>query len=135
MSVLDFKETIRNLAMRRKNRGITLIGFVMMAVVAGIFIVFGAKVGPMYIEFRSVKAAMLALQQTPGAAAYTPFQVWDQLDKKFAVAYVYSVKQQNVYLQTGTNGKTVRVYYEVRKPLVYNLEVVATFDHSVPLRN
>ena len=31
------------------------------------------------------------------------------------------------------NGYFLRIAYEVRKPLVYNLDVVAKFDHSVEL--
>ena len=32
-------------------------------------------------------------------------------------------------------GVQLRIKYEVRKPLIGNLDVVASFDRSVPLKN
>lgn len=118
--------------MAARQRGITLIGFVMVAAVLGFFFFIGAKLFPMYTEYYAVRGAMTKVQQTPGSARLSPDQVWKILDATFYTSYVDSVQRQNVQL-VRQNGYFLRIAYEVRKPLVYNLDVVAKFDHSVEL--
>lgn len=118
--------------MRLGQRGITLIGFVIVLAVAGFFFFVGAKLFPMYTEFFAVKAAMKQVQLTPGAARLAPDQVWKILEKNFYTSYVDNVKKTDVQLDR-KGGYFLRVAYEVRKPLVYNLDIVAKFDHSVEL--
>ncbi len=115
-----------------RQRGITLIGFIIVLAIAGFFFFVGAKLFPLYTEFYAVKSAMLKVQQTPGSARLSPEQVWTILEKTFYTSYVDSVKRQNIQL-VRQNGYFLRVAYEVRKPLVYNLDIVAKFDHSVEL--
>lgn len=115
-----------------RQRGITLIGFVIVLAIGGFFFFVGAKLFPLYTEYYAVKSAMLKVQQTPGSARLSPEQVWTILDKTFYTSYVDSVKRQHVQL-VRQNGYFLRVAYEVRKPLVYNLDIVAKFDHSVEL--
>lgn len=113
-------------------RGITLIGFVIVLAIAGFFLFVGAKLFPVYTEYYAVKGAMVKVQQTPGSARLSPEQVWKILDATFYTSYVDSVQRQNVQL-VRQNGYFLRIAYEVRKPLVYNLDIVAKFDHSVEL--
>lgn len=118
--------------MRATQRGITLIGFVIVLAIAGFFFFIGAKLFPLYSEFYAVKSAMNVVRMTPGAAAMPPENVWNILDKNFAVGYVSSVKRQDMSL-VRKNGSFLRITYEVRRPLAYNLDIVAKFDHSVEL--
>lgn len=113
-------------------RGITLIGFIIVLAVAGFFLFVGAKLFPMYTEFMAVKAAMVQVQNTPGATKLSPEQVWKILDATFYTSYVESVQRTDVQL-VRQNGYFLRIAYEVRKPLVYNLDIVAKFDHTVEL--
>ena len=113
-------------------RGITLIGFVIVLALAGFFFLIGAKLFPMYSEYMAVKAAMVKVQNTPGSARLSPEQVWRILEKTFDIGYVDSVKRNHMQL-VRQNGYFLRIAYEVRKPLVYNLDVVGKFDHSVEL--
>ena len=44
--------------MRRRQGGITLIGFLIVAAVVGFFIFIGIKLFPMYSEYYAVKSAL-----------------------------------------------------------------------------
>jgi hypothetical protein len=113
-------------------RGITLIGFMIVLVLAGFAFLIGAKLFPMYTEFMAVKAAMVQVQNTPGSARLSPEQVWKILDRTFYTSYVESVQRTDMQL-VRQNGYFLRIAYEVRKPLVYNLDVVGKFEHTVEL--
>lgn len=118
--------------MRAAQRGITLIGFIIVLAIAGFFMFLGAKLFPMYSEFYAVKSAMNQVRLTPGSASMSPENVWNILDKNFAVGYVSSVKRQHMSL-VRKNGSFLRITYEVRRPLAYNLDIIAKFDHTVDL--
>ena len=69
--------------MLTSQRGITLIGFLIVLALAGFFFLIGAKLLPMYTEFYAVKAAMVQVQNTPGAARLSPEKIWNILEKTF----------------------------------------------------
>lgn len=118
--------------MRKVQHGITLIGFIVVLAVVGFFAYVGMQLFPMYTEFHAVKAAMTKVQLTPGSSQMSIEQIWRILDANFYTSYVDSVKRTHVTLDK-KNGSWLRIRYEVRKPLVYNLDVVAKFEHSVEL--
>lgn len=116
-------------------RGITLIGFLIVLAIAGFFFFIAAKLVPIYTEYYAVVGAMTAVQQTPGSARMSPNEIWNILDKRFYTSYVDSVKRNNVQVVRKGGGNFLTISYEVRKPLVYNLDVVAKFEKSVNLAN
>ncbi len=117
----------------RKQLGITLMGFLIVLAVGGVFALFAAKIIPMYTEFSAVKKSMNTLAGQAGVGNLPPDQVWSKLDFIFSTAYVDSVKKNN--LQIIKKGKPrIVVTYEVRKPLFYNLDLVGRFSHEEPLR-
>jgi hypothetical protein len=118
---------------RRGQRGITFIGFVIVLAVAGFFAFLGMRLFPVYSEYYGVVQAMNALQDEPNIANKTPDQIKNLLERKFYISYVESVKKNNVRVTRQGGGYLVNVKYEVRGPLVYNLEYVATFDRTVDL--
>lgn len=116
----------------QRQRGITFLGFVIVAAVLGGAIFIGMQLYPMYSEYWSVRAAMKAITLEPNAAQMTPREIHVALQKRFDIAYVESVKAENIFL-INQNGRKLRITYEVRKPLIYNLDVVGKFDHTVDL--
>lgn len=118
--------------MKKRQRGISFLGFVIVAAVVGLFLFVGASLYPIYTEYWSVKAAMKGIQNEPGSATMSVLQIQQALEKRFDIAYVTSVKRENVFV-INQNGRKLRIVYEVRKPLVYNLDVVAKFDTTVDL--
>lgn len=117
---------------RKFQLGITMIGFIIVLALAGFFLLIGAKLFPVYSEYFAVKSSMKQLAQTPGAVNFPPDRMWQMLDQRFNIAYVDSVKRNNMEIMR-KNGTFLRIKYEVRKPLVYNLDIVAMFDHTVEL--
>ncbi len=116
----------------KRQLGITLMGFIIVMALTVFFLLIGAKLFPIYSEYYAVKTAMKQVQLMPGAANFPPDRMWNALDKGFNIGYVDSVKRNNVEVSR-KNGVFLRIKYEVRKPLVYNLDVVAMFDHTVEL--
>lgn len=117
---------------RKRQQGITLLGFVMLLMVVGVFAFVGLKLFPVYSEYYSVVSDMKGVQSEPGVATMSPVEVRDKLFRRFYISYVTSVRKEHVKI-TRNNGYNLNVKYEVRKPLIYNLDFVAKFDKTVEL--
>ena len=121
--------------MRRTQRGITLIGFVIVLGLVGFFAYIAMKLVPMYSEFYAVKQALKGLQQEPGIANRDPAKIQDLFFRRLYISYAENVKPANVEIERVESGWEMHVAYEVRKPLVGNLDVVGKFDVTERLTN
>jgi len=119
--------------MRRKQGGMTLLSFVVVLAVVGFAAFIAMKLFPMYQEYYSVRTAMKALANEPGVADMDPSRAQDLFFRKLDISYAESVKPKNVKFERATGGWKMRVAYEVRKPLIGNLDVVGVFDHTQEL--
>ena len=93
----------------------------------------GMKLFPMYQEYYSVRSAMKGLANEPGVADMDPAKVQDLFFRRLYINYSENVKPQNVKFERTEGGWKMRVNYEVRRPLVGNLDVVGRFDSTQEL--
>ena len=114
--------------MRRKQSGITLLGFVIVLAVVGLFAYVGMKLFPMYSEFYSVKSALKGLSNEPGIGNTDPRKIQDLFFRRLYISYAENVKPENVKIKRVDNGWQMDVIYEVRKPVIANLDVVGKFN-------
>ncbi len=117
-----------------KQRGITLLGFIMVLAVVGVFAFVGFKLFPVYTEYYSAVSDLKASCKEPDAANANLQQMRAKLDRRFNISYVSSIDiDKNVKLVKTGDVKSININYEVRKPLIYNLDFVAKFDVTEPM--
>ena len=119
--------------MKRKQGGLSLLGFLVVLAVVGFAAYVGMKLFPMYQEYYSVRSAMKGLANEPGVADMDPAKVQDLFFRRLYINYSENVKPQNVKFERTEGGWKMRVNYEVRRPLVGNLDVVGVFDTTQEL--
>ena len=120
--------------MNRKQSGITLIGFLVVLAVVGFAAFIGMKLFPMYQEYYSVRTAMKGLAGEPGVADMDPSKIQDLFFRRLYISYSENVKKENVKIKRVDNGWQMDVSYEVRKPVIANLDVVGKFETEKELR-
>ncbi len=118
----------------RKQRGLTLIGF-LFALAFGLLIVYtGMRVIPMYLEYHAVVSALDTLKSTPGASSLSPQRMRNNLINTMWVNYASrNVGRQHIRIKRETTGVVVTVAYEARRPWIGNLDIVGKFNRSVTL--
>ena len=121
--------------MKRTQRGMTLIGFVIVLGVVGFFAYIAMRLVPMYSEYYAVKQALKGLEAEPGIANRDPAKIQDLFFRRLYISYAENVKPANVEIERVESGWEMHVAYEVRKPLVGNLDVVGKFDVTERLTN
>ena len=121
--------------MKHAQRGMTLISFVIVLALVGFFAYIAMKLVPMYSEYYAVKQALKGLQQEPGIANRDPAKIQDLFFRRLYISYAENVKADNVKIERLDGGWNMSVDYEVRKPLLGNLDVVGKFATSEQLTN
>lgn len=123
------------MGMRRRSRGITLIGFLILLSVVGFFAYLAMRLVPLYVEYMGVVKAMEQVRAEPGAQNKSAEDIRRSLSLKFNTQYVgdEAIPPQAIQVVRQNNASTLRIRYERRVPFVYNLEILATFDKSVSL--
>lgn len=111
----------------------TLLSFVMVLAVAGFAIYIGMKLFPMYQEYYSVRTAMKGLANEPGSADMDPAKAQDLFFRRLYINYSENVGKDDVKFERIDGGWRMKVAYEVRRPLVGNLDVVGKFESTQDL--
>jgi len=119
--------------MKRKQGGLSLVGFLVVLAVVGFAAYVGMKLFPMYQEYYSVRSAMKGLANEPGVADMDPAKIQDLFFRRLYINYSENVEARNVKFERTDGGWKMRVNYEVRRPLVGNLDVVGKFDSTQEL--
>lgn len=116
----------------KKQRGITFLGFVIVLAVVGVFAYTAMRIVPMYVEYFAVKKAIDAEALNYGGGNRPDLTgVRQSVMRRISTDYVDTLKPEHITLVRQNDDILIRVKYEVRRPLVYNLDVIGAFDHRV----
>ena len=113
-------------------RGITLMGFLVVLVVVSFFFIIGAKLFPAYSEFNSVKTIMNEMALEPNSANFTITQAWGSMERRFNISYVETPTRACLTLDRKA-GANLTCTYEYRTGFIYNIDFVVKFSHTVKL--
>ena len=117
----------------KKQSGMTLIGFIIVLGFVLFLSFIGMKIAPIYMEYYSVVSAMNGVAKERGSARLSPYDVRVKVLNRLYLSYsADNVKSANIKI-VRRNGVFLRIAYEVRKPVIGNLDAMATFDRSVRL--
>jgi len=119
----------------RKEKGLTLIGFLIVLSVAMFFAYAAMRVIPMYLEYHALSNAMGLLEKNPASAKLSPGQIKTKIQMSLWASYASNnIKKEHMRISKKGNGINVRVAYEVRKPFLGNIDIIGKFDRTVVLR-
>jgi hypothetical protein len=114
---------------RRGQRGLSMIGFLFVAVVVVVCVMLGFRVAPSYIEYYSVeKALQRALNETKDLNSQLEIRKSFQ---RFADAgYIESVTEKDIEIVKNKNEITATASWTRKLPLVANASLLLDFEAS-----
>jgi len=114
---------------KRKQQGMTMWGFMF---VAGVFIFFGllfVKLFPPYAEFGTVSKMVENVAKNADIANMDKNAIRYEFERRFVVEDVKNVDlKKDLIVEKTTGGTLIRIKYEVRVPIMYNVSAVLDFD-------
>ena len=113
--------------MKRKQGGMTMLGFLITLSVVILFLFCGMKIVPMYIEYYSVKKALASIANEQSASATSKDAIRALFARHLKIDYVKIIKPEMLKIETTESGYNLVVDYERRESLIANLDVVGKF--------
>jgi len=116
-------------------KGITMIGFVIMLCVVGFFAYAAMKLVPVYSEYFGIVKAMKQLQTEPNIETKSIDEIRALLNVKFSVQYVddNTIPKGGYQLVTENGQRSLRIAYDKDIPFVYNVDMLVHFSKTVDL--
>ncbi len=118
-----------------KQRGITFWGLSFLAVIFGFFVFLFLKLLPPYMEYGKVRTALENVAHQPEAGNMERTEIISALERRFVIEDVNQVDlKKNFSIEKKPGVTTMRIAYEVRVPLLYQVSALLEFDHSVQVK-
>ena len=119
--------------MRKSQRGITVLGWLVLLIPVAIMGYAAIRVAPIYLNyFRVVKALEQTAAESKGEAV-NPVQVHASLERRFNVEYVDTPDAKDVDVHREGDQWVANAKYEEVAPLFGNLSLLMQFDKQVEL--
>lgn len=116
---------------RNQQRGMTMWSAAFVIGVGAFFLFLLFKLLPPYYEDFKIRTALDGLAREPNAAALSPRELAERLQRRFIIDSVRNVKPlQDLRVQPQGRARVLRVSYEVVVPLAYNVSALLEFDHA-----
>ena len=111
-----------------RHRGLTIIGFLLVAAVVVIFAMVGFRVIPSYIEYQSVRKALDDTMRGGSADPNNPAAFRAELARRLQTSYVEDVKASDVILQRSGAQVTAELAWERRLHMFGNMYILLEFE-------
>ncbi len=111
----------------RKQRGVSVIGLIVILSLLGFFGVMAAKLLPSYVEYFSVKK-ILATMENAGDTKGTVRDIRKSFDLRNAIEDVKAVKGEDLEITKEAGETVVSASWSVKIPLVQNISACVDFS-------
>ena len=109
---------------KNEQRGVSLVGLIVVLGVIGMFAVLGMKVVPTVIEYNSIKKAIVSAK----AAGSTVHEIQKAFDRQAEVGYIDSIQGKDLDISKDGNEVEVSFTYEKRIPLFTPVSLVIDYS-------
>ena len=117
----------------KRQRGISMIGGLLMIIVVCFVALMVIRIVPIYVSYFTVKSTLEGLLQDPASRQMSVPELYNTLQKRFDIGYVSVVDARQVKIRQQGRERILSLAYEDRRPLIANLDIVASFDINIVL--
>ena len=119
--------------MKHHNRqgGLTAFSLLLVALVVGFFLICVVKIGPVYLESMTVKSIVEQAAEEARNEELGKAEIHDRIAKKLLINTVNGMSMKDVEVRGVGEDMEIDANYEVRKPLLFNIDVVVKFDDMI----
>ena len=114
-------------------RGMTVIGMLLLLIVIAFVALIAMKVVPMYIQYFSIKSTIESVRKEPQLAQMTPQDIQNAIQKRFDIGYVENITARDLKIRNDRNGRVLDLVYQDERTLFYGLSIVLKVNEAVPL--
>lgn len=111
----------------RKQRGVTLSGFILWAVLGIIIALIGFKLLPPYMEFLNIQAQFKAIANDPEGRQGVRRVIEDLFSRRTAIENISAISGKDIQIQKEGDRVVLSAEYSQCVPFVLNIRVCMDF--------
>ncbi len=116
---------------RQRQRGMSIPGMLLIAIMVGFFIMAAIRLTPPYFEYLSIRdiVQQVALETNP--ESHSTGQIRRKIGTMFSTNQIYGLKAEDIEIYR-KNGKTyIDAGYTVQVPMVGRIDALVKFDDII----
>lgn len=118
--------------MQHRQRGMTMLGIIVVVIVVGAWVYAGIRLVPKYLEYMRVASTLEKVRDefdsNPGS---TEFMLRKAIERHFDIEMVEVITANDIEIKKQGSEFTMRAAYEDTVPLAGNVSFLVSFDKSV----
>ncbi|MEX0731347.1 MAG: DUF4845 domain-containing protein [Aquisalimonadaceae bacterium] len=115
-------------------RGIGAPGLLLILTLLGSIALVGVRLWPVYVESFEVSSILSALEGEMSGRNASRSDLRQAIERRFQVNNITRVRRDQVTFAASQGGTEIVIAYEVRIPLIANLDLVAHFRKEALIR-
>lgn len=118
-----------------EQRGMTVIGMLLLLIVIAFAALIAMKVVPMYIQYYTIKTTIESIRKEPQLAQMSITDIHNAIQKRFDIGYVDQVNARDLKIRNDveSRGRVLELVYEDERELFYGLYILLKVDEIIPL--
>ena len=117
----------------KSQQGMTAIGWLVILIILGMFLILGIKLVPVYIKGYSLYSSMESMETNPKLRGMSARQLRKKVMAIIDINYLWDIKPEDVSLTRKGKGYVVNISYTVYRPVLGNLSLVVDWDKTVTI--
>lgn len=120
----------------KRQAGMSVGGWLMVLVMLGFAMTLASQIVPVYVDHSTMSSILDGMAAENGLGQKSDDALYKLIKGRFKMNNVrgFDIKE-NLVINRTSNGVEIVLDYEVRMPLVKNMDMIASFDKIVELRN
>jgi Domain of unknown function (DUF4845) len=121
--------------MRKSQRGVTVLGWIILLIPVAVVVYAGIRLAPIYLNyFRVVKVLEQTASESRGQSALDVTGIRNSIEKRFNVEYVDTPDAKDIDIHREGDDWVAVAKYEEVAPLFGDLSLLVEFDKRVELK-
>jgi len=116
--------------LKHKQKGMTMIGWMLSLAIVGFLALFGLRLAPLYIDYFSLRDMIDDISKEASSSGMTQGQIWRSLGKRLDMNYIDYITQEHLKLKRHGKKTDIALKYEAKSPFIGNIHLVVDFSHE-----
>lgn len=120
--------------LRRRQRGMTTLGLIILAAFVGLFAFAGIRLTPVYLNYMKVTGVVNGVYEEFDGQGATAAAIRSSISRRFDIESVGEITARDVKVTKHSNGYEVAATYSHKSPFIANVSFIVDFDKRVIVR-
>lgn len=125
---------VRSVPLAHRQRGITTLGFIILAIFIGMFAFAAIQLTPVYLNYLKVAGVVSGVKQEFDGQNPTVADIRRSIERRFDIESVSEISAKDITVKAASGGYEVDATYDHRTPYIANVSFTVHFSEKALIR-